>query len=108
MKKFLMVFVSLILVSGAAQAQSHEQQVYYPPYVINSGLTNQDLVNRQNYIIAQQQARLQNSYHVERDPYASYQPGRIPDHPGDYRDAFDRGELPNLGTSYKPNYPIGR
>ncbi len=106
MKKFLMVIAGVTSLSAAASAQ--EQQVYYPPYITNSGLTQQDLVNRQNYIIAQEQARLQNNYHIVRDPYASFQPGRIPDHPGDYRDAFDRGELPNLGTSYKQNIPIGR
>ena len=108
MERYLTIFVSVVALSGAAQAQSREQQVYYPPYITNSGLTQQDLVNRQNYIIAQQQARLQEHHHIVRNPYASYQPGKIPDHPGDYRDAFDRGQLPNLGTSYKQNIPIGR
>ncbi len=108
MKRLMMTCAGVLALSGAAQAENNEQQVYYPPYITNSGLTQQDLVNRQNYIIAQQQARLQGQYHVVRDPTASYQPGKIPDHPGDYRDAFDRGLLPNLGTSYKQDIPIGR
>lgn len=105
------LFVLILAVSGftaPAMAQNNEQQVYYPPYVATSGLTQQDLINRENYIIARNQARLEGRYNVERDPYATLTPGRIPQHPGDYRDAFDRGELPNLGNSQKQNIPIQR
>lgn len=109
MKNILTTIMFVCVLAGTAMAQEQrEQQVFYPPYLANSGLTQQDLVNRQNYIIAQEQARLEGRYNIVRDPYASFQPGRIPMHPGDYRDAFDRGELPNLGNSRKPNYPIGR
>lgn len=108
MRLFIAVIAALIAASGAANAQSREQQVYYPPYITNSGLTQQDLVNRQNYIIAQQQANLEQNYHVERNPYSGTTPGRIPQHPGDYRDALDRGELPNVGASYKINTPFER
>ena len=108
MRLFIAIFAAVMTVSGAAMAQSHEQQVYYPPYITNSGLTQQDLVNRQNYIIAQQQMQLQNNYHVERNPYSGMTPGRIPQHPGDYRDALDRGELPGVGTSYKIDTPFER
>jgi hypothetical protein len=108
MRVFFAVFAVLMIVGAAANAQSREQQVYYPPYITNSGLTQQDLVNRQNYIIAQEQARLEADYHVERNPYSGMTPGRIPQHPGDYRDALDRGELPSVGTSYKIDTPFER
>lgn len=108
MKKLLITVMAVAGLSAPAMAQDYEQQVYYPPYLANSGLTQQDLVNRQNYIIARNQARLEGRYNVSRDPYATQTPGRIPQHPGDYRDAFDRGELPNLGSSQKQNIPIQR
>lgn len=108
MKKLLMTVTALAGFATPVAAQNYEQQVYYPPYIANSGLTHQDLVNRENYIIARNQARLENRYYVERNPYATQTPGRIPQHPGDYRDAFDRGELPNVGQSQKQNIPIQR
>lgn len=106
MKKFLAISGLVMMMATSAMAQSKEQQVYYPPYITNSAVTQQDLVARQNYIIAQEQARLQGNY-IARDPQAAYR-GRIPQHPGDYRDALDRGELPKVGTSYKTDTPPGR
>jgi len=107
MTRFLALSTALTVLASPVMAQSHEQQVYYPPYMAPTAITQQDLVNRQNYIIAQEQARLENDGpYIERDPTASYR-GRIPMHPGDYRDALDRGELPNIGTSYKTNTPPG-
>jgi hypothetical protein len=105
MTRFMAVSILLVTLSSAAIAQ--EQQVYYPPYLAQSGLTQQDLINRQNYIIMQEQARLQGNY-IERDPTVTYQ-DRLGQHPGDYRDAYDRGELPRLGGySHKTGKPISR
>ena len=48
------------------------------------------------------EAKLQDSY-APRDTGILYQDA-IPRHPGDYRDAYDRGLMPNLGgTSQKPS-----
>ena len=95
MTKLLGLAAALIITSSVAIAQ--EQQVYYPPYLTPAPITNADLAARQNYILMQQEANLQDSYSY-RSPNILYQ-DMIPRHPGDYRDAFDRGELPNLGGS---------
>jgi hypothetical protein len=95
------VLTALVLLGSISVAHSQEQQVYYPPYLAPSAITQQDLVARQNYILMQQNARLQDS-HAYRSPGVLYQ-DLIPRHPGDYRDAYDRGEMPNMGGhSRKP------
>lgn len=97
MTKLLGLAAAFIITSSAAMAQ--EQQVYYPPYLTPAPITNADLMARQNYILMQQEAKLQDS-HSYRNPNLVYQ-DVIPRHPGDYRDAFDRGELPNMGGTTK-------
>ena len=95
MTKLLGLAAVLIIISPAAKAQ--EQQVYYPPYLTPAPISQADLAARQNYLLMQQEARLQDNY-SPRNENVLYQ-DVIPRHPGDYRDAFDRGELPNLGGS---------
>jgi len=95
MKTMLALTASLVLATSAAYAQ--EQQVYYPPYLTPAPITQADLAARQNYILMQQEAKLQDNYSY-RSPNLLYQ-DVIPRHPGDYRDAYDRGELPNMGGS---------
>lgn len=95
MTKLLAAVAAFIISASAAYAQ--EQQVYYPPYITPAPITQADLIARQNYILMQQEAKLQDS-HSYRNPNLVYQ-DVVPRHPGDYRDAYDRGELPNLGGS---------
>lgn len=105
MKKILAL--SLVLVAIAPAAKAQEQQVYYPPYITRNAITQEDLIARQNYILLQQQARMTGTY-IPRDPNATYR-DKIPYHPGDYRDAYDRGELPRMGgTSQKTGRPVTR
>lgn len=100
MTKLLGFAAAFIIMSSAASAQ--EQQVYYPPYLTPAPISQGDLAARQNYILMQQEARLQDNYSY-RSPNVLYQ-DLIPRHPGDYRDAYDRGELPNLGgATQKPS-----
>lgn len=105
MKKILTVLGVLTVMPFAAMAE--EQQVYYPSYIARTDLTQQDLINRQNYILLQKQAQLGGTY-IERDPTVTYR-DRLGQHPGDYRDAYDRGELPSLGGySHKTGKPVTR
>jgi len=102
MKKLIVMIVALIAVSGAARA---EQQVY-SPYPQPSFANDPDM--QQTYSNMQQQyARTPNTYMVYpgREQYGQHY-GAIPRHPGDYRDAVDRGSWSGGGMPARRSFDI--
>lgn len=92
MKKLILT-ISAVLVAGTAHAQDREQQVYYP-YKEAAQIAGQEAkleIQREQMAFEQR---------LQRPGTGRIYPGReifgtkygpIPRHPGDYKDAVDRG-----------------
>lgn len=87
MKHLLTALVILTAFSDIAAAQSREQQVYYP-YALAVRTTAAE-----EQIQTNQQAQNMGTLRVYpgREAYVNHF-GPLPRHPGDYRDAVDRGQ----------------
>ena len=100
MKATFVFIVSIILSSGAVQAQ--EQQVYNPfaPTAYQSAAKQQS--QQQNIETQQIGAR---RVYPGREIYGD-EFGPMPRHPGDYRDAVERGQWTGGGQAGARSFPI--
>ncbi len=109
MKKHMVVLVAAIVVMAPANARAQESQVYnpYPPtnFVDPNGVAQ--VAPQAGGMYAQQVESYQNPprYRVYpgRERYGQGF-GPIPRHPGDYRDALDRGQFSSGNSA--PGAPL--
>lgn len=94
MKRFLIVIAVLMGVSAPAFAQSREQQIYSPYTPTNS------TVRQYEQNVDAQQIGAQRVY-PGREAYGR-DFGPLTRHPGDYRDAVDRGQWSGGGGFSQP------
>lgn len=94
MKKIILMTTAAMAVSTAAFAQSREQQVYVP-YGTPQPVFSEQTVQTMD---AQQQSQQMGARRVYpgREAYGR-DFGPLTRHPGDYRDAVDRGQWPAGG-----------
>jgi len=97
MKKFILTVAIVMGVSTEASAQSREQQVYSPyPQRTFTEVYGQQV---QPQAIQQQRIGTRRVY-PGREIYGTNF-GPLPRHPGDYRDAVDRGQWSGGGTGQR-------
>ena len=99
MKNVLLMTGIILAFSTNAMAQVKERQVYspYPQPVMNEA---QDASSSTGSAVNRYEQLHPNRVYPGREGYGSHY-GPIPRHPGDYRDAVDRGQW-SSGTN-KPN-----
>ncbi len=104
MKKIALIAAALVAVSTAeAFAQSQEQQVYSIYSTSRPNFQQQEVQQMQNY----QETNRMGSRRIYpgREAYGR-DFGPLTRHPGDYRDAVDRGQWPAGGSVGGRNFSI--
>ena len=102
MTRILLFLTALTITAGTAHAQQREQQVF-SPYPQPSIVYSQEPV-----AAGRAPSPSQNRYMVYpgRENYGDRY-GYIPRHPGDYRDAVDRGQWEGGGGASMPRRSFG-
>jgi len=103
MKTIILTAASLLALSTAALAQSGEQQTYSPYGYGRPNFQQQEAVQRDNYV--ESQAAGTRRIYPGREAYGR-DFGPLTRHPGDYRDAVDRGQWNAGGGVGSRNFSI--
>ncbi len=94
------VLAGVSLGGASSRAQTADQQVYYNPYyAYQTYQAEQRRSTARERRQIQQQVRQMYGQPMSRSPYTNYT--GLPNHPGDFRDAIDRGQYPG-GSSVAP------
>ena len=104
MKKFALISAALVALSTPAFAQGREQQVYNP-----YGTTTPVFAQEQTQAVMAERAEAQRMgtrrIYPGREAYGRAF-GPLTRHPGDYRDAVDRGQWPAGGEVGQRSFSI--